>query len=225
MIPMYRVAPSLTKEVLEDLYVKQGLSCGVIASRFGLSRTSVKMRLRKHGIPLRPPSQRYANRKGKGRHAIDLTDQRFGLLIAVERVANDARGRTRWRCVCDCGNEHTVSATCLRGGSTRSCGCLQRRFGPDNPAWEGGFVNRQGYRVFKVNGKRMVEHRYVMEQVLGRPLLPSENVHHRNGIRHDNRPENLELWVKSQPCGQRVPDIVAHAEEMLRRYAPERLRE
>ena len=57
-----------------------------------------------------------------------------------------------------------------------------------------------------------------MERILGRPLAPTENVHHRNGVRHDNRPENLELWVKSQPCGQRVWDVVAWARTIIARY-------
>lgn len=86
-----------------------------------------------------------------------------------------------------------------------------------------GYKDRNGYIVKQVNGVSDLEHRQVMAAALGRPLWPDENVHHINGVRDDNRLENLELWSTSQPAGQRVDDKVAWAVELLDRYAPEML--
>lgn len=68
-------------------------------------------------------------------------------------------------------------------------------------------LQKSGYVVVKVAGEWIAEHRWVMERMLGRPLQRGENVHHRNGLRSDNRPENLELWAISQPYGQRFVDL------------------
>jgi hypothetical protein len=89
-----------------------------------------------------------------------------------------------------------------------------------------GHVNEGGYRVAFTgrDGKPVLEHRIVMEGVVGRELLPHENVHHRNGQRADNRPENLELWSSWQPSGQSVADKVAWAKELLGVYEPGALR-
>lgn len=56
---------------------------------------------------------------------IDLTGQRFGRLVVVERVGTDGRYPT-WLCKCDCGNTIITRGTHLRRGDTQSCGCLHR---------------------------------------------------------------------------------------------------
>ena len=100
------------------------------------------------------------------------------------------------------------------------------RRAPDGSGW----TTSDGYRMVMVDGKRRREHVVFMEQLLGRPLGPQENVHHRNGVKTDNTVDgplknyisgNLELWSTKQPKGQRVADKIAFAIEILREYAPE----
>jgi hypothetical protein len=114
-----------------------------------------------------------------------------------------------------------VKASSLLRGESRSCGCISKEGGDHAPGWKGGrYITRQGYAViYSSIRKYVLQHRLVMEKQLGRTLLPDEVVHHKNGDRQDNRIENLELWSKSHPAGQRVEDLVRWAKVILERYS------
>lgn len=236
MAPMSAVS-SLSREVLEDLYVKQRLSLTAIAKRFGCSRDPIRDLVVGYGWHVDAKRRACNRRDRRGPSGKDMTGVQFGHLTLLQHLpAASSKQGGHWLCVCDCGTKVRTSMKAMREVRTMyridACkGCRDKRYGRDKRRQlpegdEGWSINKQGYAIVIRGGVTYRQHRVVMERILGRALDVNEIVHHRNGIRHDNRPENLELWVTTelgQPYGQRAEDRVRDAIEVLRRYAPSKL--
>jgi hypothetical protein len=95
--------------------------------------------------------------------------------------------------------------------------------GEANSNWKGGRTrHKAGYVMVKTvghprggRGGYVFEHILIAEEILGRHLEAGESIHHRNGVKDDNHPENLELWTRPQPTGIRVSDAIEWARSIL----------
>lgn len=134
------------------------------------------------------------------------------------RNFNDTEGRRA-----KCSSCRTMTATCACGSkmqrASKTCRECRRQDREANNNWRGGKTHhRKGYVMVRFGTTYIFQHIVIMEEYLGRKLLPHENVHHLNGVRDDNRIDNLELWSTHQPSGQRVVDKIRWAKEILALY-------
>lgn len=160
-------------------------------------------------------------------------------------VKRSEEGRKRF-CSTTCSNraqERRVEAVCAypvcgrtysRSASSVGSYCSRKCYIAHKPELAQGWIDADGYRRLSrgQNGSSVFEHRVFAEELLGRPLLRTEEVHHVNGNRADNRTDgpfvmddrgrlrsgNLEIWSTSQPAGQEVGPKLEWARSILAMY-------
>ena len=103
----------------------------------------------------------------------DLTGQKFGRLILIERIV--IKHKTNYKCVCDCGNEIITRSFDLKSGHSKSCGCLQI---------EAGFFNGLNNRVHgHSSGRKRTKEYRAWEGMKDRCLNPNYHAYDRYGGR------------------------------------------
>lgn len=168
-----------------------------IGESLGCSRAAVRNALVREGVEIRLQGPRF--------HDISPEDIDRMVELSKGGMGQVAIGQMM-------GMSQPVVSRVLQGRGVAKRGAPS---GEQHGSWKGGrSVTGEGYIItwvspndsLSVMRNRMgyvPEHRLVMARSLGRPLAPNENVHHLNGIRDDNRLENLELWHTKQPKGVR----------------------
>ncbi len=159
-----------------------------------VSRTAAEL-----GLLAEEPSTR------EGGFVVEIGDIERGIDIGVRD-----KSKYIWSDCPDCGMTKWTQLYRYRLGEylrCRRCAAKTSRCcGSNHPNWRGGFIRDDGYVLIRIlpedgcynmsYGGSILEHRYIMAKILGRCLTNKEIVHHLNGVRDDNRPENIAIVTK-----------------------------
>lgn len=217
--PLHK-SKTVSLDLLKELYVTQKQPAYKVAETLGMTEKTLRAALNQHEIP----------RRTVIRHNVpELHDPAF--LKRRYEVENAT--------IKEIASEVGVKKDALRGALVRAGVTLRttdesirlrgtRRRGEANPNWKGGRKTMAtGYIMiaspdhpYKGTGGYVMEHRLVMEKELGRYLETQEIVHHKNGNRQDNRPENLEVTTKKEHYKEHFDAVkkVGGLEEKLAAY-------
>lgn len=178
-------------EIVVDLYVNKGLSTGEIGKMYNISGSCVARDLNKSGVTMR------STRKLPARNIV--VDLYVNGCMSTTQIAK--RFGVNKKCVIDDLHRANIKMKTYRDYPTKK--------GKDNHNWKGGrYCDCRGYVILNVDGRRIPEHRYIMEQHIGRKLNKSEIIHHINAIKGDNRIENLMIVTRpTHDCSKNYKSV------------------
>lgn len=172
-------------EELRRLYFDEGLDCDAVAERVGMGTgKTVGDHLKKAGYKLRDAGHRPKD---------------WPVAEILRLYWDEGMSSTEIAPVLKCGATTVRRVLAKNGGLRKRGASTKNRRGQNAPRWQGGRVKSAGgYVLVHMPGHPMAwksgyvaEHRLVASAALGRPVRSDEDVHHINGIKDDNSPDNL----------------------------------
>jgi DNA-binding CsgD family transcriptional regulator len=185
---------TLAKDELTQLYITKKLSLSEIGRRYNVSHDTVKARLQELGIATRSTTSKVTTYpladlyNGRGWSIQQIADY-VGLSQEAVRKQMKKQGIER-RGV---GHTKGVEFTDEHKANMKATNAMRGKFGPAHPGWKGGrYTDQDGYSLIRVDGKTVRENRYIYEQTTGQKLTSDTDVHHKDLVRGNNDPSNLE---------------------------------